>query len=127
MNPKELRAVRDHAGWTQAKMAQALGLTPNYYALLERGERPIELRVAQQIDAFARTRIDVSFSPALEKWVVAVTTPGVTYAQREHHIIAATKEREEARKIAQSIWEEGGKLGVYITREPSHAPSATQL
>ncbi len=126
MQTEELRFVRDRAGWTQARMAQAIGMTTNHYALIERGERPIEPRVAQLVDAFARTRIDLSYSPALEKWIVAVTTPGVTFAQREHHIIAAKKDREEARKIAHSTWEEGGKLGVYITREPTPPPSATQ-
>ena len=125
MLASELKEVRRRAGWTQARMAEALGIAPNHLAMMERGERPIERRMAQLVDAFAKTRIDLSYSCALEKWVVAVTKPGVTFAHREHHVVAAKKDREAARKIAQSIWEEGGMLGVYITREPTPPPSAT--
>ena len=119
MRDDELREVRRAAGWTQARMAEALGLSSNYYALLERGEKPIERRIEQLIDAFARTRIDLSYSEALDKWVVAVTTPGVTSNAREHHLIAAKGDRAEALRIASEQWEAGGKLGVFIQRSRS--------
>lgn len=115
----ELKELRRQAGWTQARMAEAIGVTPNYLALIERGEKPIERRIEQLIDAFARVRIDVSYSEALAKWVVAVTTPGTTFAQREHHLIAAKASKAEALHVAHDRWDAEGKFPMLIIRDPN--------
>jgi transcriptional regulator with XRE-family HTH domain len=47
MEPKELRQLRESMGWTQFEFAMKLGLQPNSYARLERGEREISLTVAK--------------------------------------------------------------------------------
>lgn len=117
MHAEELKAIRLKAGWTQARMAEALGVTPNYLAMMERAEKPIERRTEQLIDAFARKRIDVSFSEALGKWVVAVTTPSTTFAGREHHLVAAKTSKAEAQKIAHAIWDGEGNLPMFIIRD----------
>ncbi|MGZ8285368.1 MAG: helix-turn-helix domain-containing protein [Allosphingosinicella sp.] len=118
MQGSELKELRRQAGWTQARMAEALGVSPNYLAQMERDEKPIERRTELQIDALARTRIDVSYSEALGKWVVAVIKPGVTFAQREHHLVAAKKEKHDAFQVAKALWEEAGKFPMFITRDP---------
>lgn len=117
MQHDELRELRGQARWTQARMAEALGVSANYYALMERGEKPIERRTELQIDAMARTRIDTSYSEALKKWVVAIITPGVTFAQREHHLIAAKASKSEASVVANEQWEARGKLPMMIIRD----------
>jgi hypothetical protein len=87
-----------------------------YLAQLERGDRDIEQRIERLIEAFARKRIDVSYSEALGKWVVAVTTPGTTFAEREHYLIAAKATEDEAKKIAHSLWDQDGKYPMLILR-----------
>lgn len=116
MQAEELKAIRERAKWTQAQMAEAIGVTPNYYAAMERGERAIERRTVQMIEAFALARIDVSYSEALDKWVVAVITPGKTFAGREHHLIAAEATQAEAKKVAEARWEADGKFPMLIFR-----------
>lgn len=44
MQPDELRSARREMGWTQAQMAEALGLSSNFVAMMERGEKAIERR-----------------------------------------------------------------------------------
>jgi transcriptional regulator with XRE-family HTH domain len=117
MQADELGELRRRAGWTQVRMAEAIGVSPNYLAMMERGEKPIERRIEQLIDAFARTRIDVSFSDALKKWVVAVTKPGVTFVGREHHLVAAEATKAEATKIAKRLWVAEGRFPMFIVRD----------
>ena len=80
-------------------------------------EKPIERRTEQLIDAFARTRIDVSYSDALSKWVVAVMKPATRFDGREHHLIAAKSSLAEAKKIAHGLWDAEGKLPMLIIRD----------
>jgi transcriptional regulator with XRE-family HTH domain len=116
MKGGELKALRQQAGMTQARAAEALGVSANFLAMMERDERPIERRTEQAIDALLRTRIDLSFSEALNKWVVAVIKPAAHFAGREHHLVAAKADKSEAQAIARGIWEEGGCLGLMIER-----------
>jgi len=44
MQGSELRAIRKALGLNQAAFGQAMGLTGNFIALMERGEKPIERR-----------------------------------------------------------------------------------
>ena len=118
MQGDELKELRRQAGWTQTRMAEAIGMSANYLAMMERGEKAIERRIEHLIDAFARTRIDVSYSEALDKWVVAVTTPGTTFAGRAHHLIAAKPTKSEAMKIARERWDADGKFPMFIIRDP---------
>jgi hypothetical protein len=97
-------------------MAHALGVSSNYYAQMERGEKEIERRTAIQIDSLVKTRIDVSYSDALEKWVVVITKPGTSFAGRAHYVIAAKPTEHEAREIAQAEWEKTGKFAMLTHR-----------
>ena len=44
-----VRRARQTHGWTQAQLAEAAGLSPNYVARLERGELGPSLFVAHQL------------------------------------------------------------------------------
>jgi transcriptional regulator with XRE-family HTH domain len=44
-----VRRARQAVGWTQAQLAEAAGLSPNYVARLERGEMGPSLFVAHQL------------------------------------------------------------------------------
>jgi len=44
MQADELKAIRKGLGWTQAEMAEAMGLTPKSIGMMERGDAPIEKR-----------------------------------------------------------------------------------
>lgn len=46
MQPLELKAARQELGMTQQELAEALGLTPQFIGMMERGEKPIEQRTA---------------------------------------------------------------------------------
>ena len=117
LQAEELKTIRIKAAWTQSQMAKALGVTPNYLAMMERGEKPIEPRTELLIDALARKRIDVSFSDALGKWVVAITKPSINFGGREHHLIAAKASKNEAQKIAQELCEADDNVPMLIIRE----------
>lgn len=110
MKAEELKAIRHQAGWTQAKMAEAIGVTANYLAMMERGEKAIERRTEQLIEALAQTRIDVSYSKALGKWVVAVVRPSTDFAGRVHHLVAAENTKIKAKEVATDLWEADGKM-----------------
>lgn len=45
-----LRARREELGWSQAKLAEAAGITPNYVGVLERGEK---LPTLEMLEALA--------------------------------------------------------------------------
>jgi transcriptional regulator with XRE-family HTH domain len=47
MQGDELRRLRKASGLTQAQFGEAIGVTGQYLGLLERGDRPIEDRVAR--------------------------------------------------------------------------------
>lgn len=46
---KELRKAREATGLTQAKVAEKAGITTNYYAMVERGEKNITYGKMQRI------------------------------------------------------------------------------
>jgi len=49
MKGKDLRAIRDKLGWTQAQFSSALEVTPTTYARWERDERAIAKSMAKFI------------------------------------------------------------------------------
>lgn len=49
MEVNELLQTRRSLRWTQAKMAQALGVSQSYYANMERGNLEIPSRVSRQV------------------------------------------------------------------------------
>lgn len=49
MNEVELRKIRKSMNLSQAALAQALGLTPQFIGMMERGEKPIEPRTAMSV------------------------------------------------------------------------------
>ncbi|MAN12845.1 MAG: hypothetical protein CMN72_02255 [Sphingomonas sp.] len=51
MQGSEFRAARKRLGWTQARMAAELDMSPTFIGLMERGERPIERRTALAVRA----------------------------------------------------------------------------
>lgn len=44
MQGDDLQNIRRELGWTQQVMAAELGLTPQFIGMMERGEKPIEVR-----------------------------------------------------------------------------------
>ena len=46
---KELRKARESSGLTQAEVAEKSGITTNYYAMVERGEKNITYGKMQRI------------------------------------------------------------------------------
>ena len=53
MNNSDLRLLRSRLGFTQARLAQAVDVTPNTVARWERGELPIPSRVVPRLYAVA--------------------------------------------------------------------------
>lgn len=51
MKGRELRAIRKRLGWTQAELANAVGVAPNTIARWEREEIPIREPIARLIRA----------------------------------------------------------------------------
>lgn len=49
MDPKEVRRLRKSIGWTQARLADAVGVAENSIARYERGEMGIKEPVARLI------------------------------------------------------------------------------
>ena len=49
MNGETLRAARNKAGWTQAKLARRLGVTQAYLSLMESGRRRVPLHLAHRL------------------------------------------------------------------------------
>lgn len=47
MTGQELREIRQALGWTQARLADHLGVSSNHLAQLERGERTITEQTAR--------------------------------------------------------------------------------
>lgn len=61
-------------GWTQARLAEVAGLSPNYVARLERGELGPSLFVANQLCEALGIDVDTLLRPT--------TTPGRTTRRR---------------------------------------------
>lgn len=53
MTSRELRAIRKRLGWTQKRLAEAVGITPNGLAMAERGETGISEPLARLIRLIA--------------------------------------------------------------------------
>ena len=49
MNGVVLKAAREKAGWTQARLAKRLGVTQAYLSLMESGKRRVPLRLAHRL------------------------------------------------------------------------------
>ena len=56
MNGKELRRIRKRLGWTQAQLAEAIGLSANSVARQERGEIGIREPVAKLVKILAQQK-----------------------------------------------------------------------
>ncbi len=96
MQGDELKAIRKAAGLTQAEMGELLGVSTTIVGQMERDAVDIPKRTELAIDGMARERIDVSYSEAIGKWIVAVTKPAKSPAAREHHLLAAKATQTEA-------------------------------
>jgi len=59
-----VRAARQSRGWTQARLAEIAGLSPNYVARLERGELGPSLFVANQLCEALGIEVDALLRPA---------------------------------------------------------------
>lgn len=46
---KRLREEREKAGLTQSELAEKAGINPNYYAVVERGEKNISYEKLQRV------------------------------------------------------------------------------
>lgn len=69
MQGDDLLKIRQALGWTQQVMAAELGLTPQFIGMMERGEKPIEVRTAlavQQIFNANATLYDNLDRPAYD-------------------------------------------------------------
>jgi UDP-N-acetylglucosamine 1-carboxyvinyltransferase len=58
-----VRAARQARGWTQARLAEVAGLSPNYVARLERGELGPSLFVANQLCEALGIEVDSLLRP----------------------------------------------------------------
>lgn len=103
MQGEELKALRMHAELTQAELGEMLGVSTTFVGLMERGEAPVSDRTENMISALLKTRIDLSYSDAVGKWVVALTRPGKPPVGREHYLVAAKPTLEEARAVADNL------------------------
>jgi transcriptional regulator with XRE-family HTH domain len=56
MKAEELRKIRERLGWTQAELAEAVGVAPNSVARWERGEMAIRESAARLIQSIAAGR-----------------------------------------------------------------------
>jgi transcriptional regulator with XRE-family HTH domain len=54
MRPTELHAIRAALGFTQAQLADALGMHANTVACMERGEKPISSRTVAALEMLQR-------------------------------------------------------------------------
>lgn len=65
MQPIELKGARQELGMTQHELAEALGLTPQFIGMMERGEKPIELRTVLAVRQIfnERTRLYGNHEP----------------------------------------------------------------
>jgi transcriptional regulator with XRE-family HTH domain len=59
-----IRRARQLRGWTQARLAEVAGLSPNYVARLERGELGPSLFVANQLCEALAIDVDTLLRPA---------------------------------------------------------------
>jgi transcriptional regulator with XRE-family HTH domain len=129
---ERLRQLRKHAKLTQGEAAEALGISGAYWGELERGEKPIDLRLSQRIDDALRTRIDVSYSEALAGWTVSLTTvlragPGQRPGRR-HEVIAKYAELEDAEARARDVRDDRepfARIMVHPRREPLRVATPT--
>jgi transcriptional regulator with XRE-family HTH domain len=54
MKPSDFRALRESFGFTQAQLADALGMHANTVACMERGEKPISSRTVAALEMLQR-------------------------------------------------------------------------
>lgn len=126
---KRLRDLRKGAKLTQGEAAEALGISGAYLGELERGEKPIDLRLWQRIDDALRTRIDVAYSDALAGWTVSITTvmragPGQRPGRR-HEVLAKYGTEEEARERAETVKAEREPFARIMHHRRSEGPPVT--
>ncbi|WP_439540866.1 helix-turn-helix domain-containing protein [Sphingomonas sp.] len=122
---ERLRTLRKHSSLTQGEAAEALGISAAYWGELERGEKPIDVRLRQRIDDALRTRIDVSYSEALGGWTVSLTTvlragPGQRPGRR-HEVIAKYADLEDAEARAKDVRDDRepfARIMVHPRRQP---------
>jgi Helix-turn-helix domain len=61
MTGRELKGIRRRLGYTQEEMADAMGISPSYYVVLERGRRRIS-------DDLGMRALSVRHEPAAWQW-----------------------------------------------------------
>ena len=58
MKKETLRALRNKSGLTQAEVAQRLGISRTFYALIEQGKRRVSLGLAMQMADLFEVTLD---------------------------------------------------------------------
>ena len=81
----DLRALRTRANWTQAQLATALKITPQYVGMLERGEKEI---LPSMDEAIGRLFAD---APSFDRYV----PDGKRYREAKHAVVAALTKHPE--------------------------------
>ncbi|MGC4084958.1 MAG: helix-turn-helix transcriptional regulator [Vicinamibacterales bacterium] len=91
MTGEDLREGRKRRGWTQTDLARRLGVSQGYVCLLERGQRPVPLSIAQKVTRVLDMRatalpLRATSSPLAEHAVTTVLAtlgyPGFAYRRR---------------------------------------------
>ena len=120
MTGRELRTGRKQRGWTQAELAERLGVSQGYVCLLERAQRPVPAALAQKATrllALPATALPLgSTSTALADGAVttALATlgyPGFAYRRRRQSLnpaellLRAVKTADlDARVVEALVW-----------------------
>jgi len=124
MTPNLLRRVRQDRGWTQMEAAQRLGLSQPYLAMLEKGKRRLNAKLARKVARAFRlppTALPLSdppYPPArtdpqlLAEELAALGYPGFAYLQgrrkrknpAELLLTALAQENLEARQAEALPW-----------------------
>lgn len=74
MQGSELKEARKALGMTQADMAAALGMTSVFIGMMERGERPIELRTVLAVRHLALIGYIARARAELNDWIDKFTS-----------------------------------------------------
>lgn len=81
MTSRELRAIRKRLGWTQKRLAEAVGITPNGLAMAERGETGISEPLSRLIRLIASgVDVDAIVNPASSRHASPSQPPKRTHA-----------------------------------------------
>lgn len=119
INGNRIRQIRELLGWTQTEIARRLGVEQSTIARIEKGDLKPSVSLLEAI------ALQTGFPPAFFQQADGPDFPMGSLLFRAH-AVTTVRDRSEAYRFAQTIYEMADKLAARIKPIPLHLPQLSE-